>query len=79
MPSIKTGGHTNEPFTEEEIISIFKGSALMQTSRADAMEVDTETSNSDSFTSQLLMLYYILLYEDCIMSNMKTIGNYPAF
>ncbi|XP_064619971.1 integrator complex subunit 2-like [Lineus longissimus] len=73
MPSIKTAGHTNEPFTEEEIISIFKSSALMKTSQADAMEVDSDTNNLDSFTSQLLMLYYILLYEDCLMSNMKSI------
>lgn len=36
------------------------------------MYVATELSSH--LTSQILMLYYVLTYQDCLLSNMKSLG-----
>ena len=72
MPSTKTD-HVNEPITEQEILAVFQNSFLKTAGDGeDVMEVDGE--GAVSFTSQLLLLYYVLLYQDCLLTNMKNIG-----
>ncbi|GIY57043.1 integrator complex subunit 2 [Caerostris extrusa] len=61
---------TNEPITEEEILAVFSKSVFMPQERTIVLESDQKPS---SLTSQLLLLYYLLLYEDTRLSNMKTI------
>ena len=57
--------------------------SLVRTSVSEtAMEVDvdgrgetaTGLAAQSGLTAQLLMLYYVLLYEDCQLNNMKTLG-----
>ena len=57
---------TNEPFSEEEIINVFKQKVY---SVEDSDTIDEkmdcdESEPSDPLTSQLLLLYFVLLYED---------------
>ncbi|XP_057339927.1 integrator complex subunit 2-like [Microplitis mediator] len=80
VTSSKTTEHTNKPITEDEIRRVFQNSvfganfksskrsalSLMET---DAENMDVDTTKS-SLTSQLLFLYYLLLYEDVRMMNM---------
>ncbi|KAG8176514.1 hypothetical protein JTE90_021807 [Oedothorax gibbosus] len=60
---------TNEPITEEEILAVFSQSVFMPQGN----QHKVEEAKSSSLTSQLLLLYYLLLYEDTRLSNMKTI------
>ncbi|KFM65537.1 Integrator complex subunit 2, partial [Stegodyphus mimosarum] len=71
---------TNEPITEEEILAVFSKSVFMPQEQdkivtlpsKDNVPMETDEKPS-SLTSQLLLLYYLLLYEDTRLSNMKTI------
>uniref|UniRef100_T1IXD4 Uncharacterized protein n=1 Tax=Strigamia maritima TaxID=126957 RepID=T1IXD4_STRMM len=67
---------TNEPISEEEILAVFHNSIFTAVSSLNpapvAMETDEECSLG-SMTPQLLLLYYVLLYEDARLSNMKSI------
>lgn len=68
---------TNEPITDEEILAVFSKSVFMseeseKTFSSSVCAMDTNEKPS-SLTSQLLLLYYLLLYEDTRLSNMKTI------
>ena len=40
--------------------------------RRSSVYVATELSSR--LTSQILMLYYVLTYQDCLLSNMKSLG-----
>lgn len=77
--------HTNKALSEQEIQQVFQNTTLYQgttkqlkgsTSTAEPMEV-TQTEdivdNSPNLTPQLLLLYYLLLYEDVRLSNMVSI------
>jgi len=72
----------NEPISEEEILSVFKHSVLTQHLGGNSssggvvyMETDCEPEEPRSnLTAQLLLLYYILLYQDTLLTNMKNIG-----
>ncbi|XP_015518272.1 integrator complex subunit 2 isoform X1 [Neodiprion virginianus] len=75
----KTSEHTNKPITEDEIRRVFQNSVFganfdpkksvlnIADMENDYMDVDT---SKPSLTSQLLLLYYLLLYEDVRLSNM---------
>ncbi|CAD6208131.1 GSCOCG00010391001-RA-CDS [Cotesia congregata] len=77
----KTTEHTNKPITEDEIRRVFQHSVFgenFKSSKRSAlsiMELDAENIDVDttkpSLTSQLLFLYYLLLYEDVRMTNMS--------
>ncbi|KAH0557626.1 integrator complex subunit 2 [Cotesia glomerata] len=77
----KTTEHTNKPITEDEIRRVFQHSVFgenFKTSKRSVlsiMELDAENIDVDttkpSLTSQLLFLYYLLLYEDVRMTNMS--------
>lgn len=74
----KISEHTNKPITEDEIRRVFQNSVFganfdskknimnIAEVEADYMNVDT---SKPSLTSQLLLLYYLLLYEDVRLSN----------
>lgn len=68
--------HLHKPLTEEEILQVFHYKNEKYTSSND-MELEPfvykETLNKSSLTSQLLLLYYLVLYEDVRQSNMVTI------
>ena len=74
----------NEPITEEQVLSVFKHSVLTKHlggggSHGDDSVVSMEVDSSDKgerskFTAQYLMLYYVLLYQDILLNNMKSIG-----
>lgn len=87
-PNAKGGGaveHTHEPLTEDDIIKVFQRSVVgahLQTKKRiyslgsdlkTVDNVDDETLAQPSISSQLLLLYYLLLYEDVRLSNMATI------
>ncbi|XP_051176498.1 integrator complex subunit 2 [Leptopilina boulardi] len=75
----KASDHTNKPITEDEIRKVFQNSVFganfdskksvmsIVEMETDYMDVDT---SKPSLTSQLLFLYYLLLYEDVRLSNM---------
>lgn len=75
----KTSEHTNKPITEDEIRRVFQNSVFganfdpkksvlsIADMETDFMDLDT---SKPSLTSQLLLLYYLLLYEDVRLSNM---------
>lgn len=81
VPSAKTD-RTNEPITEQEITTVFADSSSTgaELSGSEPMDVgDAEGKDQSSrtlMTSQLLIVYYVLLYQDTLLSNMKTIGGY---
>ncbi|XP_015906555.1 integrator complex subunit 2 isoform X2 [Parasteatoda tepidariorum] len=68
---------TNEPITEEEILTVFSKSVFMCQDQAKTISHTSKSMlqelNKSSLTSQLLLLYYLLLYEDTRLSNMKSI------
>lgn len=77
---------THEPLTEDDIIRVFQrsvvGAHLQPKKRIYISEYDVKTTDSGiddeslgspSISSQLLLLYYLLLYEDVRLSNMATI------
>ncbi|KAJ8044197.1 Integrator complex subunit 2 [Holothuria leucospilota] len=63
----------NDCLTEQEILSVF-GSSSLPLKVSPTSSLDTKEkgrSKRDRLTSQLLMLYYLLLYEDCLLTNTK--------
>ena len=60
--------YLNEPITEQEVLDVFKESVF--TVRSNHRSDDDQ----QCLAPQLLILYYMLLYEDCLLVNMKTLG-----
>lgn len=58
--------HRNQALTEQEILSVFGSSK----------PTDSRAGKGNNLTSQLLMLYYLLLYEDCLLTNTKQLGKF---
>uniref|UniRef100_A0A671RPY5 Integrator complex subunit 2-like n=1 Tax=Sinocyclocheilus anshuiensis TaxID=1608454 RepID=A0A671RPY5_9TELE len=62
--SIKTNPEaTNQPITEQEILNVFQGLAGVGKVRSQY-----------TITTQLLILYYILSYEEALLANTKTLA-----
>ncbi|ENN81449.1 hypothetical protein YQE_02142, partial [Dendroctonus ponderosae] len=76
LPNSKTTEHTNKPLTENEIRRVFQSSVFGQyfDNRQSIFTMDFDLNAEDqdvvvdntSLTPQLLLLYYLLLYEDCL-------------
>ncbi|XP_063992438.1 integrator complex subunit 2 isoform X2 [Diachasmimorpha longicaudata] len=75
----KSSEHTNKPIMEDEIRKVFQNSVFganfdIKKSALNIMDMETDYLDVDtskpSLTSQLLFLYYLLLYEDVRLSNM---------
>lgn len=80
--------HTHKPISEEDILRVFKNSCIgahLDTknkkfvmdydvkSPPESVATDDQVGGKTNITSQLLLLYYLLLYEDVRLSNMATI------
>ncbi|GAB1607223.1 integrator complex subunit 2-like [Argonauta hians] len=66
----------NEPIAEQDVLDVFKESVFTVRSshRMDTSKPDKQSSEDQPcLTPQLLMLYYMLLYEDSLLNNMKSI------
>ncbi|XP_068086623.1 integrator complex subunit 2 [Anabrus simplex] len=80
VPSTKAPQeHTNQPMEEDEIRRVFQNSVFggqfdsKNKSDQEKMEQDCEVDiSTPSLTSQLLLLYYLLLYEDVRLNNAHT-------
>ena len=66
-------GNLNEPFEESKIIDMFG----IKDPNKKTVNLDVDIKLSYSLTAQLLMLYYVLLYEDAILNNIKTLALLP--
>ncbi|XP_056593232.1 integrator complex subunit 2 [Triplophysa dalaica] len=65
-PASKTNPEaTNQPITEQEILNVFQGSA-----GGDGGKVRSQYT----ITTQLLILYYILSYEEALLANTKALA-----
>lgn len=77
VPSCKSSSQetTNEPLSEEEIASMFGTSLRDGTAPCDSGRPGSSSKEdtSDMTVPQLLLLYYLLLYEDTRLNNMKAI------
>ncbi|XP_076254757.1 integrator complex subunit 2 isoform X2 [Rhynchophorus ferrugineus] len=79
IPNSKSLEQANKPLTENEIRRVFQSSIFGQyfenKQSIFTMEFDVNFENQDvvvdntSLTPQLLLLYYLLLYEDCRLNN----------
>ncbi|NXS19528.1 INT2 protein, partial [Mystacornis crossleyi] len=56
---------TNQPVTEQEILNVFQGLSGGE---------NTRPSQRFSITTQLLVLYYVLSYEEALLANTKILG-----
>ncbi|XP_062598976.1 integrator complex subunit 2-like [Saccostrea cucullata] len=70
IKSTKTD-HLNEPITEEEILNVYK-SSVFHWSKSEGEESSNSNSKSE-LAPQLLILYYLLHYEDIVLTHMKTL------
>ncbi|XP_048582667.1 integrator complex subunit 2 isoform X2 [Nematostella vectensis] len=72
---------TQDGFTEAEILAVFKqvdnkdktdssGTSLV---RHPSVYITNDTEKTSSFAPRLLMLYYVLLYQDMLLNNMKNL------
>ncbi|XP_053563317.1 integrator complex subunit 2 [Bombina bombina] len=55
---------TNKPITEQEILKVFQGLA----------GENLRSNNHHKITAQLLMLYYVLSYEEALLANSKALA-----
>ncbi|KAG5897824.1 hypothetical protein JTB14_011824 [Gonioctena quinquepunctata] len=79
LPNAKNSEHTNKPLTENEIRKVFQSSIFGQyfDQRQSIFTMDFDLNyecqdvvvDNTSLTPQLLLLYYLLLYEDCRLNN----------
>lgn len=80
LPNAKNSEYTNKPLTENEIRKVFQSSIFGQyfdnkKQSIFTMDFESNSENQDVFvdntslTPQLLLLYYLLLYEDCRLNN----------
>jgi integrator complex subunit 2 len=85
MPTSKNT-ETNKPLTENEIRRVFQssifGQYFDQKQSIFNMDFDLNSENQDvvvdntSLTPQLLLLYYLLLYEDCRLTNAHILASF---
>ncbi|CAH1986857.1 unnamed protein product [Acanthoscelides obtectus] len=85
LPNAKNSEHTNKPLTENEIRRVFQSSVFghyfNQKQSVFTMDFDLSSENHDvvvdstSLTPQLLLLYYLLLYEDFRLSNAHALAS----
>ncbi|KAG9263236.1 integrator complex subunit 2 [Astyanax mexicanus] len=59
---------TNQPITEQEILSVFQGRLGLP------LTDDGKVHSQYSITTQLLILYYILSYEEALLANTKALA-----
>ncbi|XP_044738623.1 integrator complex subunit 2 isoform X2 [Chrysoperla carnea] len=69
--------HTNEPMSESEIRHVFQNSRIYSITEMDAdlRNIEDMSSLKPSLTAQLLLLYYLLLYEDVRLTNAHNLSH----
>ena len=75
VPNSKSD-RTNDPFTEDEILAIFPEACVGGGHRVkgdEPMETDDQRTKTN-FTAQILMVYYVLQYQDVLENNQKNTG-----
>ncbi|KAK3084417.1 hypothetical protein FSP39_013249 [Pinctada imbricata] len=73
LKSSKTD-HLNEPITDMEILNIYKDSVFHWTKKDDSKGSRMDPARKENnLAPHLVMLYYVMLYEDTVINNMKTI------
>ncbi|XP_005110013.1 integrator complex subunit 2 [Aplysia californica] len=76
IPKTNKPEHTNEPILEEEILALFHSDKKLKAGRKRKSRVE-ESEDADSqgklLCPQLLILYYLLLYEDLYHTHKKLI------
>lgn len=91
--------HTHKPLSKDDIMRVFKNSVIGSHLNADRkiddfgirspptenIAMDDDFNGTSNITAQLLLLYYLLLYEDVRLSNMaallatgRKVKSYPA-
>ncbi|XP_064613118.1 LOW QUALITY PROTEIN: integrator complex subunit 2-like [Liolophura sinensis] len=73
LPSTKSD-YSNTAITEDEVLRLFHNSIFEPVKKNPGDVKDNSDPESFSATSQLLIVYYVLLYEDCRLSNMRSIA-----
>jgi integrator complex subunit 2 len=63
---------TNEPICEDELLGVFQDP--FRSKATGTVDSQTENGSKSSFTTQILLVYYLLLYEDMLLSNMQSIS-----
>jgi integrator complex subunit 2 len=66
------GDCTNEPIPEEQLLVVFEDPFSLRASGAGQVD---DVKNS-TFMTHILLVYYLLLYEDTLLSNMASVGKY---
>lgn len=82
IKSTKTD-HLNEPLSNQEVLDVYKSSVFGQSKGDNSFNQEDNSVSSQkgdnsvyNLTPQLIVLYYLLLYEDTVLNHMKIIGNY---
>ncbi|CAG2226172.1 INTS2 [Mytilus edulis] len=82
IKSTKTD-HLNEPLSNQEVLDVYKSSVFGQSRGDNSFSQEDNSVSSQkgdnsvyNLTPQLIVLYYLLLYEDTVLNHMKIIGNY---
>jgi len=57
---------TNDPISDEQLSTVFSDLCVQNE--------DENESKKVGYTTQLLLVYYVLLYEDVLLTNMSSIG-----
>lgn len=79
--------HTHKPLSKEDIMRVFRNSVIgshlntvkkiddfdIKSPPSENVAVDDDFQHTSNTTAQLLLLYYLLLYEDVRLSNMATL------
>lgn len=60
---------TNKPITEQEILKVFQSHT----------EENLRQNQRNKITTQLLLLYYLLSYEEALLANSKALGKSFCF
>lgn len=83
VPSNKASSHsmtpmgipaTNDPISEADIASVYKFHLFSESEASESMKVDGDIKPSCVLTAQLLLLYYVLLYNDVRLNQIRLVG-----
>ncbi|CAH0382391.1 unnamed protein product [Bemisia tabaci] len=74
FPVKRTYENTNQPISEDEIRIVFRSCTRTVSKGRSKTYIPESPDSNASLTSQLLLLYYVLLYEDVRLSNMPIIN-----
>jgi len=68
---------TNEPISQDELLVIFQDPFNSRSTGGASSRI--EDGKNPSFTTHILLVYYLLLYEDMLLNNMASISKLTYF